>query len=117
MELQGWKGIAEYLNVSPRTAQNWADLWGMPIHRIPGRKGSVFAMTPELEAWKLTGPVRRPPARRRRLITVRLPEAHVKSLRLLIPTRFASMQDLVCCAVTQLLKKQQLRGKRILEIR
>jgi hypothetical protein len=45
----------------------------MPVHRLPGRKGRVFVRAAELEA-----------------------------LRPLIPTRFASMQELVSRAIARL---------------
>src|SRR5439155_22306038 len=42
-ELSSWKEIAEYLNVSIRTAQAWERSRGMPVHRVPGVRGVVTA--------------------------------------------------------------------------
>lgn len=100
MELQGWKQIADHLNVTERTAQNWARRQRMPVHHLPGRKGRVFVQAAELDAWKLTGPAPAPAAVRR-AITVRLLEDDLKNLRPLIGTRFSSMQEFVSRAVAQ----------------
>jgi hypothetical protein len=48
-QLNTWCEIAQYMGVSIRTAQMWADR-GMPVRRIGGR---VTAYTGELETWKL----------------------------------------------------------------
>jgi hypothetical protein len=51
-ELKGWKEIAKYLAVSLRTAQVWEDDFHLPVHRIGGDRGTVFAIVSELEEWK-----------------------------------------------------------------
>ena len=52
--LDSWKEIAEYLGRDVRTAMRW-ESQGLPVHRVPGGKGtSVFAMTSEIDQW-LTG--------------------------------------------------------------
>lgn len=46
--LTTWGEIAAYLQVSVRTAQNWANGRGLPVQRYGGR---VSARTAELDAW------------------------------------------------------------------
>jgi hypothetical protein len=103
------------LRVTERTAQNWARLRRMPVHRIPGPKGRVFVQAAELDAWKLTGPA---PAlaSTRKAITVRLPEDDLKNLRPLISTRFASMQEFVSLAIAQY-AEQQLKNRALVPTR
>ena len=98
MELQGWKQIADYLNVSDRTAQTWARRHKMPVHHLPGAKGRVFALYSELEEWKHSGPVPVAPLLARKVIAVRLLEDELKDLRPLI-AKFSSMQEFVSNAV------------------
>jgi hypothetical protein len=53
--LDSWKEIAEYLGRDVRTATRW-EAQGLPLHRVPGGKGtSVFAYTHEIDAW-MAGP-------------------------------------------------------------
>jgi hypothetical protein len=63
--LQSWKEIASFLGVTPRPAQLWAAERGLPIRRIPGRLGRVFAYTADLTAWRdgnlSTPPLPEPP--------------------------------------------------------
>lgn len=51
-ELSGWRQIADYLGVSVRTAQAYEQSWGLPIRRLPGKKGRIWATTADLAAWK-----------------------------------------------------------------
>lgn len=51
-ELQGWDQIADYLGLKRRTVQNYEKSHSFPVHRMPGRKGRVFAYTDEIDAWK-----------------------------------------------------------------
>lgn len=51
-ELHSWKEIAEYLDVSVRTAQLWEKDRGLPVRRLPGGRGRVLALTNEIEDWK-----------------------------------------------------------------
>ncbi|MGC8883154.1 MAG: hypothetical protein ACP5UT_09975 [Bryobacteraceae bacterium] len=46
-----WKGIAAHLGVSVRTAQLWVRSRGLPVHRLPGGRGGVYALSEELDAW------------------------------------------------------------------
>lgn len=49
--LASWKAIAEYLGRSPRTVQRWLCDYGLPIHRMGGAAGPIFAYTDELDLW------------------------------------------------------------------
>lgn len=51
-QLTSWKEIADYLNVSLRTAQNWEREKGLPVQRMAGEKGRVIAHPAELERWR-----------------------------------------------------------------
>ena len=50
-DLHGWKEIAAFFNVTVRTAQSWETSRGLPVHRLPGKRGVVYASTGELRAW------------------------------------------------------------------
>jgi TolB-like protein/Tfp pilus assembly protein PilF len=51
--LDSWKEIAAYLNRDVTTVQRWEKREGMPVHRhVHDKRGSVYALTPELDAWK-----------------------------------------------------------------
>jgi hypothetical protein len=52
LELSGWGQIAEYLGVSVRAAQTYERDLGMPVHRMPGPRGRVWALSHELDSWK-----------------------------------------------------------------
>lgn len=52
-ELSSWKEIANRLDVSVRTAQLWEKERGLPVRRLRGRRGRVFVLVAELEAWLL----------------------------------------------------------------
>lgn len=50
--LSGWKEIANYLDVTVRTAQLWERNQGLPVHRLSGgARARVHAYTDELEMW------------------------------------------------------------------
>jgi hypothetical protein len=57
--LNSWKEIADYLGVTVRTAQNWERTAGMPVRRLPGERGRVWADPAELHAWKTARPAGR----------------------------------------------------------
>ncbi len=46
-----WKEIADYLDKGVRTVQRWERDMGLPVRRVNGTKGRVFAMCHELEVW------------------------------------------------------------------
>jgi len=49
--LQSWKEIASYFGRSVKTVQRWESRGGLPVYRLPGRFGSVYARDVELAAW------------------------------------------------------------------
>src|ERR1700734_4193686 len=50
--LDSWKEIAVYLNRDVTTVQRWEKREGMPVHRhVHEKRGSVYALTEELDAW------------------------------------------------------------------
>lgn len=49
--LASWKAIADYLGRSPRTVQRWLADYGLPVHRLGGSAGPIFAYKDELSAW------------------------------------------------------------------
>ncbi len=53
-ELTSWKQIAAYLGVSVRTAQLWERERGLPVKRMVGERGRVWATEPELDTWRKT---------------------------------------------------------------
>jgi len=53
-ELDSWKEIADFLEVTPRTAQKWEEQRGLPVRRMQGPRGRVLAFADELETWKRT---------------------------------------------------------------
>lgn len=53
--LESWKEIATYLGRGVTTVQRWEQLEGLPVHRLPhAKKGSIFAVKSELDAWLTT---------------------------------------------------------------
>lgn len=51
-KLTSWKEIAAYLGVTVRTAQKWESERGLPVRRLPGKRGVVWAAIAELDAWR-----------------------------------------------------------------
>lgn len=50
--LDSWKAIAAYLGKDAGTARRWERERGLPVHRVPGGKGtSVYAYSAEIDAW------------------------------------------------------------------
>ena len=67
--LQGWKEISSYLGRDTRTARRWEQQAGLPVRRHGGPRGSVYAYSGELDAWRVArkpraGAARRWPPRR-----------------------------------------------------
>jgi Tfp pilus assembly protein PilF len=53
--LDSWKEIAVFFGRDERTVNRWEKELGLPVHRLPGTKGRVYAYTDELSDW-LAGP-------------------------------------------------------------
>jgi hypothetical protein len=49
--LDSWKEIADHLGRGVRTALRWERGRGMPVHRVPGRRGAVYAYSDEIDRW------------------------------------------------------------------
>jgi hypothetical protein len=50
--LDSWKAIATYLGRDAGTVRRWERTRGLPVHRVPGGKGSsVFAYKNEIDLW------------------------------------------------------------------
>lgn len=57
--LNSWKQIAGYLKCGIRTAQRWEAEFGLPVHRLAGkRQGSVMAVSSEIDHWLRSHPLR-----------------------------------------------------------
>ena len=55
--LDSWKSIAAYLGRDTGTVRRWERTRGLPVHRVPGGKGSsVFAYTGEIDLWLHSAP-------------------------------------------------------------
>jgi hypothetical protein len=52
--VNGWKEIAGAMGVSVRTAQRLEATAGLPIYRVGGKTGGVFALRRELQRWRET---------------------------------------------------------------
>jgi tetratricopeptide (TPR) repeat protein len=52
--LDSWKEIAAFLGRDERTVNRWEKELGLPVHRLPGTKGRVYAYADELAAWLAT---------------------------------------------------------------
>jgi TolB-like protein len=50
--LDSWKEIAAFFGRDERTVNRWEKELGLPVHRLPGAKGRVYAFTDELTAWR-----------------------------------------------------------------
>ena len=51
--LDSWKEIALYLHRDVTTVQRWEKQEGMPVHRhLHHKRGSVYALSSELDAWR-----------------------------------------------------------------
>jgi hypothetical protein len=107
MLLEGWKQIIYHLHVSQATARQWELHHRMPVQHCPA--GRVYAESDELDAWKLTQSAPAPVPIRRCVITVRVTEDMLTSLRPLIGQRFRTMQEFASRAVAHY-AEQQLRA-------
>jgi tetratricopeptide (TPR) repeat protein len=49
--LDSWKEIAAFFDRDERTVNRWEKELALPVHRLPGTKGRVYAYSDELSAW------------------------------------------------------------------
>lgn len=49
--LDSWKEIASYFGRDERTVKRWEKDRGLPVRRLPGAKGRVYAFTDDLARW------------------------------------------------------------------
>jgi tetratricopeptide (TPR) repeat protein len=49
--VDSWKEIAAFFGRDERTVKRWEKERGLPVHRLPGERGGVFAWSQELTAW------------------------------------------------------------------
>ena len=49
--LESWKEIAAFFGRDERTVHRWEKDLGLPVHRLPGTKGRVYAFSQELASW------------------------------------------------------------------
>ncbi len=54
-KLDGWGEIAGYLRVAVRTAQMYERDHALPVQRMPGTRGRVFAYSEDIENWLTAG--------------------------------------------------------------
>jgi tetratricopeptide (TPR) repeat protein len=52
--LDSWKEIAVFFGRDERTVNRWEKDLGLPVHRLPGTRGRVYAYTDELSNWLAT---------------------------------------------------------------
>jgi hypothetical protein len=49
--LESWKEIAQHFGTTTRTVQKWEVERGLPVRRLPGPRGRVYAVKSEVDAW------------------------------------------------------------------
>jgi tetratricopeptide (TPR) repeat protein len=49
--LDSWKEIAAFFQRDTRTVRRWEQTRHLPVHRVPGRRGYVFAYVEEMNQW------------------------------------------------------------------
>ncbi|MGB9029027.1 MAG: tetratricopeptide repeat protein [Acidobacteriaceae bacterium] len=49
--IDSWKEIAAFFGRDERTVKRWEKERGLPVHRLPGERGGVFAWSQELTLW------------------------------------------------------------------
>jgi tetratricopeptide (TPR) repeat protein len=49
--IDSWKEIAAFFGRDERTVKRWEKERGLPVHRLPGERGGVFAWSTELTTW------------------------------------------------------------------
>ena len=58
LRVESWKGIASFFQRDERTVKRWERERGLPVHRMPGERGGVFAYANQLEVWLNSGGAR-----------------------------------------------------------
>ena len=51
VRIESWKQIASFFGKDERTVKRWERERALPVHRLPGERGGVFAYTLELDRW------------------------------------------------------------------
>jgi tetratricopeptide (TPR) repeat protein len=51
VRIDSWKGIAAFFGRDERTVRRWEKERSLPVHRLPGERGGVFAWSHELTGW------------------------------------------------------------------
>ena len=51
VRIESWKQIASFFGRDERTVKRWERERALPVHRLPGERGGVFAYTLELDQW------------------------------------------------------------------
>jgi tetratricopeptide (TPR) repeat protein len=57
--IESWKEIAAFFGRDERTVKRWEKTRRLPVHRLPGEKGGVFAYKVELTSWLDSGAAER----------------------------------------------------------
>ena len=77
--IDSWKEIATFFGRDERTVKRWEKERALPVHRLPGERGGVFAYTQELNGWlnstSSVSAVVEPEPVRLSLVSERQPEA------------------------------------------
>ena len=61
VRIESWKQIASFFGKDERTVKRWERERALPVHRLPGERGGVFAYTLELDQWLNSKASRRSP--------------------------------------------------------
>jgi tetratricopeptide (TPR) repeat protein len=72
--IDSWKEIAAFFGRDERTVKRWEKERGLPVHRLPGERGGVFAWSQELTLWLNSTAVANPESIPSTLPTVPAPE-------------------------------------------
>ena len=93
--LDGWKLIAQHFRRTTRCVQRWHTEYGLPVHRLGGKRSPVFAFVSELDHWIRD---RIHPATEEHIETPKLPPLHAPPLSGASPQPIA-VYDLISVAM------------------